>query len=150
MTLVQPFGEPLDEVRRLIAADFEGTPDYPGLELTTYRAWTHDAVGAPSAEDSAPSDLDDPVCVSGGRSFPVSLRGGMSQALVTVADALVDDVMDRLNRPWPTVVLPDGAAVVLEPQVDEHGQAVWTSSDGTVRCPVGHLQLSFGSVGALR
>ena len=58
-----------------------------------------------------------------------------------------DDAMDHLNRPWPELVSP---AVVLQPRIDERGEAVWASDDGSVQCPVGQLQSTFGVPGLLR
>ena len=53
------------------------------------------------------------------------LRNGFSQALSAIASALADDVMDRLNSPWPVIRRRNGVTVVLEPQVDGAGVAVW-------------------------
>jgi hypothetical protein len=148
----------LQEIRRRVDADFaESSPGYSGLTFMTYAAWVaNSAPGglagtSPVHPGEAPpvhhdSD-DDPVCVAGGHSFPVSLRSGIAEAVVAVASALQDDAMDHLNRPWPELVSP---AVVLQPRIDERGEAVWASDDGSVRCPVGQLQSTFGVPGLLK
>jgi hypothetical protein len=148
----------LQEIRRRVDADFaESSPGYSGLTFITYAAWVSAspqdvlAGASPVHPDEAPpvdddSD-DDPVCVAGGHSFPVSLRSGVEEAAVAVASALQDDAMDHLNRPWPELVSP---AVVLQPRLDERGEAIWASDDGSVRCPVGQLRSAFGAPGLLR
>lgn len=143
--------ELLREVRRRVDADFaESALGYSGLTFITYAEWL---AGTPPVhpDDAPPVDddfHDDPVCVAGGHSFRVSLRSGVAGAIVAVASALQDDVMDHLNRPWPELVSP--AVVVLQPRIDERGEAVWASEDGSVRCPVGELQSTFGVPGLLK
>ena len=131
----------LQEIRRRVDADFaEPSLGYPGLTFISYSEWT---------ADSDHHDCDDtPVCVAGGHSFPVSLRSGVEEAVVTIVSALQDDVMDQLNRPWPELAGP--AVVVLQPRIDDRGVAVWASNDGSVRCPVGELQSTFGVPGLLK
>jgi hypothetical protein len=148
----------LREIQRRVDADFaEPSLGYPGLTFITYAEWVADpAESVPGAPlpvhpDEAWSPDDDseerPVCVAGGHSFPVSLHSGAAHALVAVASALQDDVMDHLNRPWPELVNP---AVVLQPHIDERGEAVWASDDSSVRCPIGELQSTFGAPGRIK
>lgn len=142
----------LHEMRRRIDRDFaDPRLDYPGITFLSYREWISDSgegtSGVQRTDLASEENQDDPVCVVGGRSFPVSLREGLPSALVAVVSALQDEVMDRLNRPWPQVITP---AVVLEPVLDEEGVAVWASRDRSLRCSIGYLTSTFGAVGALR
>lgn len=131
----------LDLIGRRIDADVASAQvGLPAVRFIRYGEWV-DQLGSDA-------DPDEPVCVCGGRSFPVSLVEGGEGALVRIADQLADEVMDRVAHPWPQVLV-GGTTHVLQAVLDETGLAVWASSDGQMRCPVGFLNATFGRVGAL-
>jgi len=96
--------ELLEHIRQRIDRDFGGPRlGHPGVSFIRYAEWIRTTGTKPPVGDSADIDPDEPVCVAGGRSFPISMTDGVEAAVVTVASALQDDVMDRLGRPWPFV-----------------------------------------------
>jgi len=111
--------ELLERIRQRIDRDF-GDPrlGHPGVSLVRYAEWIRSTGTRPPSGDIN-IDPDEPVCVAGGRSFPVSLRDGVEAAVVDVASALQDDVIDRLGRPWPEVNVGGQAGAVLEPELDD-------------------------------
>jgi len=136
----------LERIRQRIDRDL-GDPrlGHPGISFIRYAEWIRSTGTRLPAGDIRDADPDEPVCVAGGRSFPVSLRDGVEAAVVDVASALQDDVMDRLGRPWPFVNLGELGGAVLEPELDGWGMAVWASKRG-IACPVGYLQSTLGAL----
>lgn len=55
--------------------------------------------------------------------------------LIEVAEALAEEVMDRLNRPWPELI--DGTAV-LSPTETDDGRVVWSGGGWSI--PLGDLK----------
>ena len=141
----------LSRLSHHVYADFSQPGlDFPGITFITYQEWMSDTSPGIAGAGRSLDIIDDPVCVSEGHSFLVPLRNGFSQALSGIASALADDVMDRLNSPWPVIRRRNGVTVVLEPQVDGAGVVVWASSDGEVLCPVGYLYSTLGIAGVLQ
>jgi hypothetical protein len=139
--------EDLSRLVRRIESDFaEPRLQFPGIAFRPVSEWNevHPPAGPePGGEPDA--DDGDLVAISGGHSFRVDGDLDAEQAAVEVASRLQDDAIDQLGAPWPTLVLPDGREVVLEPELSPHRVAVWTTRTG-YSCPVGELQAVFGAL----
>ena len=119
-----------------LAADFAHTP-LPKIELHLDPGWTGTVSTQPGPQDV--------ICVCGGHEFQAQLQGGVEQACVTIAWQLQDDVMDKLNRPWPELLDQHGNFVGV-PTPDAGPIAAWKLKDEPF-CAVGHLHRAVDAAG---
>lgn len=74
----------------------------------------------------------------GEHDFPVHLDEGAETACFLTADQMQDGVIDRLNRPWPELLDPDGEFVGVLQLAEVGGVACWVLR-GVPYCAVGQL-----------
>lgn len=121
-------------VQRRLRTDFS-VPDLDSIAVDIDPSFSDPEV------DRAGPRPDAVVIAIGGRCFVAGLTRGVEAACAYSADALADDVMDLLGRPWPELRLRDGGGV-LRADVDSAGIACWFLGESAA-CPIGSLRELF-------
>jgi len=124
-----------------VLADVLGAPGaaatvrFHGPSTQEYRAFVAGEPAAPQVEVLGETDS---------HTFRLVVGDGGAALAVAAAGILQDDVMDELGAPWPQVVAPGDGTTVLQPAVSASGVGEWRGAG--VRCPIGMLQETYGSV----
>jgi hypothetical protein len=135
----------IEFIRARLAVDLGGT----GLPRITFRfdaTWATEAAEAMSVAAGSDPQPDDVIVVCGGHEFTLGLESGVEIACADAADALQDDVIDLLGRPWPELCTADGTYVGVLSPTSTGGIAIWRLTNEPF-CAVGQLHDAVGASG---
>jgi hypothetical protein len=129
-------------IRGRLHADFAGTGVQ--VEFKVDPSWGQE--GTTTRDGSSDVDPKHVIVVCGGHEFPLGLESGIEVACADATNALQDDVMDLIGRPWPELLDADSNYVDVASPASA-GQVAYWQVKGEPFCAVGQLHEAVRAAG---